>query len=79
MLQRASKGMKHTYGQIMMLVKKSVEMVNPQIFHIEDIVEAQVSFIAVPLKDNKHKIIVVLQLIALLDATFSQASYLLHM
>ena len=69
---------KHVWDlEITMLIKKSVETVNPQIFRVGDIVEAQVSFIAVPLKDNKHKMIVVLRSIALLDATFSQASYLL--
>jgi hypothetical protein len=52
---------------------KSVETVNPQIFRVGDIVEAQVSFIVVPLKDKKYKMIVVLRSIALLDATFSQA------
>ena len=52
--------------------KESMELVNPQIFRIGDIVEAQVSFIAVPLKDKKHKMIIVLCSIALLDATFSQ-------
>ena len=52
--------------------KESMEAVNPQIFRVGDIVEAQVSFIAVPLKDKKHKMIVVLWSIALLDATFSQ-------
>jgi hypothetical protein len=51
---------------------KSVETVNPQIFRVGDIVEAQVSFIAVPLKDSKYKLIVVLRSIALLNANFSQ-------
>jgi hypothetical protein len=45
---------------------------NPQTFRVGDVVEAQVSFIAAPLKDNKHKMIVVLRSIALLNATFSQ-------
>lgn len=51
---------------------KRVDVVNPQIFRVGDIVEAQVSFIAAPLKDNKHKMIIVLRSIALLDPTFSQ-------
>jgi hypothetical protein len=51
---------------------KSVETVNPQIFRVGDIVEAQVSFIAAPLKNKKYKMIVVLRSIALLDPTFSQ-------
>ncbi|KAF8815676.1 hypothetical protein BYT27DRAFT_7079376 [Phlegmacium glaucopus] len=37
-----------------------------------DIVEIQVSFIVVPLKDNKFKMIVVLRSITLLDPYFSQ-------
>ena len=49
-----------------------MEGVNPQIFRVGDIVKVQVSFITVPLKDNKHKMIVMLQSIALLDASFSQ-------
>ncbi|KAF8235860.1 hypothetical protein L208DRAFT_1254761, partial [Tricholoma matsutake] len=50
----------------------SVEMVNPQIFQVSDIVEAQVSFVVMLLKDNKYKMIVVLCSIALLDTRFSQ-------
>ena len=45
---------------------------NPQIFHVGDIVEAQVSFIVAPLKNKKFKMIVVLRSIALLNSTFSQ-------
>ena len=56
----------------MLTETKSVETVNPQIFRVGDIVEAQVSFIAVPLKDRKYKMIVVLRSIALLNANFSQ-------
>ncbi|KAF8805795.1 hypothetical protein BYT27DRAFT_7103684, partial [Phlegmacium glaucopus] len=43
-----------------------------KIFQIGDIVEIQVSFIVVPLKDNKFKMIVVLRSITLLDLYFSQ-------
>ena len=49
-----------------------METVNLQTFRVGDIVEAQVSFIAAPLKDNKHKMIVMLHSIALLNATLSQ-------
>lgn len=75
MLCGAEKGTKYTYSSRTNHItdeEKSVEVVNPQIFRVGDIVEAQVSFIAVPLKDNKYKMIVVLRSIALLDATFSQ-------
>ena len=51
---------------------QSMEAANPQIFRVGDIVEAQVSFIVVPIKANKHKMIVVLRSVALLDGTFSQ-------
>ena len=73
--RKAAKGMKSTYHlspNHNTDEERSMEAVNPQIFRIGDIVEAQVSFIAVPLKDKKHKMIVVLRSIALLDATFSQ-------
>ncbi|KAF8225745.1 hypothetical protein L208DRAFT_1076517, partial [Tricholoma matsutake] len=46
---------------------KRVEAVGPHIFRIRDIVEIQVSFIVVPLKDKKHKMIVMLRSIALLN------------
>ena len=51
---------------------ESVEAMNPQNFRIGDIIKAQISFIAVPLKDNKYKMIAVLQSIALLHASFTQ-------
>jgi hypothetical protein len=75
MLRGAAKGTKAhtTQSQITLLTRKqSVEAVNPQIFRVGDIVEAQVSFIAVPLKDKKYKMIVVLRSIALLNPSFSQ-------
>lgn len=75
MLRGAEKGTKDTYCSSTNPItdkETSVEGVNPQIFRVRDIVEAQVSFIAVPLKDNKYKMIVMLQSIALLDASFSQ-------
>ncbi|KAF8801842.1 hypothetical protein BYT27DRAFT_7226656 [Phlegmacium glaucopus] len=52
------------------------EPVGPEIFQIGDIAKIQVSFIAVPLKDNKHKMIVVLRSITLLDQYFSQIKLL---
>jgi hypothetical protein len=50
----------------------SIEPAAPHVFRIGDIVEIQVSFMIIPLKDNKHKMIVVLRSIALLDPHFSQ-------
>ncbi|KAF8239171.1 hypothetical protein L208DRAFT_1221489, partial [Tricholoma matsutake] len=46
---------------------KRVEAVEPHIFQISDIVEIQVSFIVVLLKDKKHKMIVVLRSITLFN------------
>ncbi|KAF8809428.1 hypothetical protein BYT27DRAFT_7094373, partial [Phlegmacium glaucopus] len=57
-------------------VHKSDKGTNRNI-RIGDIVKIQVSFIAVPLKDNKHKMIVVLRSITLLDQYFSQVRELL--
>ncbi|KAF8230255.1 hypothetical protein L208DRAFT_1282863, partial [Tricholoma matsutake] len=44
-----------------------------------DIVEIQVSFIVMLLKDNKHKMIIVLRSIALLNPHFSQVRMQIHM
>ncbi|KAF8235435.1 hypothetical protein L208DRAFT_1256878, partial [Tricholoma matsutake] len=49
-----------------------VEAASLHVFQIGDIVEIQVSFIIVPLKEGKNKMIVVLQSIALLNTIFSQ-------
>ncbi|KAF9465503.1 hypothetical protein BDZ94DRAFT_1307103 [Collybia nuda] len=46
----------------------------PEIFHLGDIVKIQVSFVVVPLKGDHHKMITVLQSIALLDGTFGQSA-----
>jgi hypothetical protein len=42
------------------------------VFDIGDIVEAQVSFIVVPLKGSNYKIQTVMHTIALLDSQFSK-------
>ncbi|KAF8234242.1 hypothetical protein L208DRAFT_1263024, partial [Tricholoma matsutake] len=49
-----------------------VEAVGLHIFQIRDIVKIQVSFIVVPLKVKKHKIIVMLRPIVLLNLHYSQ-------
>ena len=79
-LRGAAKGTKpRTKAENTILTKKkSVDMVNPQIFRIGDIVEAQISFIAAPVKNNKYKFIVVLRSIALLDPTFSQVGMVIN-
>ena len=44
----------------------------PQIFRVGDIVEAQISFIVVPLKGQNVKMLCVLHAIALLNENFTQ-------
>ncbi|KAF8969131.1 hypothetical protein BDZ97DRAFT_1915494 [Flammula alnicola] len=44
----------------------------PQIFQVGDIVEVQVSFIAIPMRDNKWKISTILRSISLFDGRFTQ-------
>ena len=44
----------------------------PQTFQIGDIVEVQASFIAVPIRDNKWKINMILRSISLFDGSFTQ-------
>ncbi|KAF8068805.1 hypothetical protein FPV67DRAFT_1414586, partial [Lyophyllum atratum] len=47
------------------------EPLRPQAFRIGDIVEIQVSFIVVPMKGERYKMMTVLRSIALIDGTFS--------
>ena len=70
--QQVRKKSANTYNRHTNNHRARVETVGPQIFRIGDIVEIQVSFIVVPLKHDKHKMIVVLRSIALLDPYFSQ-------
>lgn len=53
---------------------ESIEPTTPHSFRLGDLVEIQVSFIAVPLKDDKHKMIVILRSIALLNTVYSQVT-----
>ncbi|KAF9465631.1 hypothetical protein BDZ94DRAFT_1306973 [Collybia nuda] len=46
----------------------------PQTFRIGDIVEVQVSFVAVPLKGDQYKMLTILHSIALLDGSFGQSA-----
>ena len=44
----------------------------PQTFQVGDIVEVQVSFIAIPIRDNKWKISTILRSVKLFDGRFTQ-------
>jgi hypothetical protein len=46
----------------------------PALFRVGDIVEAQVSFVVIPLKDNKYKMVITLRALAILDASVTQVS-----
>jgi hypothetical protein len=46
----------------------SYRTINPMRFRIGDIVEAQISFIAIPLKNRQYKMLVVLRAITLIDS-----------
>ncbi|RDB30758.1 hypothetical protein Hypma_005840 [Hypsizygus marmoreus] len=48
--------------------------VGPQTFRVGDLVEVQLSFVVVPLKGDKYKMLAVLRSIALLDGQFRQVA-----
>lgn len=48
--------------------------IDPTKFRIGDIVEAQVSFTSVPLKEKKYKMIIVLRALTILDSTVVKVS-----
>ena len=50
--------------------------IKPVKFQIGDIVEAQVSIIAVPIRDKKMKTVMILRGLTLLDGSFSQVRFL---
>jgi hypothetical protein len=47
------------------------EKCEPQMFRVGDIVEVQLSFVGVPIKEKHRKMLVVLRSMALLDGQFS--------
>ena len=51
------------------------QAIGPQLIQIGDIVELQVSFIAVPIQDNKYRISTVLRSISLFNGQFSQVRH----
>jgi hypothetical protein len=55
-------------------IENSYNRATPQMFRLGDIVEAQMSFIAIPLRGQTFKMITVLHSIALIDSTFTQVS-----
>ena len=53
-------------------MRNSFRATGPQTFQLGDIVEVQVSFIAIPLRDKKWKISTVLRSISLFEGKFTQ-------
>lgn len=49
--------------------------VDPGRFRVGDIVEIQITIIAVPIRNNKFKMITQLRSLALLDGTFTDVSF----
>jgi hypothetical protein len=56
------------------LTSRRHETVGPQTFRTGDLVEIQVSFVVVPMKGERRKMITVLRSIALIDGDFRQVS-----
>jgi hypothetical protein len=54
------------------LTRTSFQATGPQIFQLGDIVEVQVSFVAIPLRGNKWKISTILRSISLFEGKFTQ-------
>lgn len=54
--------------------KNRYELATPQMFRLGDIVEIQISFIAIPLKTQVFKMTTVLHSVALIDSTFTRVS-----
>jgi len=50
------------------------EQCKPQVFRVGDIVEAQVSFVIIPVKGGRCKMLTVLQSLALIKGFFKKVS-----
>jgi len=48
------------------------DSVEPTVFQLGDIVEVQVSFVALPMRDNKARVCMILRSISLLEKEFTQ-------
>ncbi|KAF8230718.1 hypothetical protein L208DRAFT_1280606, partial [Tricholoma matsutake] len=49
---------------------------NPQLFHVSNIIQVQLSFVVIPVRGNNYKMLVVLHSMVLLDGTFSKVDTL---
>ena len=54
------------------------ETCEPQIFRVGDIVQAQLSFVVIPVKGRRRKMLTVLRSLALLDGKFAITLVCLH-
>ena len=60
-------------------MRTSFQSTGPQIFQLGDIVEVQVSFIAIPLRGSKWKISTILRSITLFEGKFTQVKNRAHL
>ena len=64
-----------TTSQHLRLTCKRFQAIRPQLIKNGDIVEVQISFIGIPIQDNKYRISTVLISISLFDGQFSQVRH----
>jgi len=57
---------------LMLTISIRYDTMKPQSYRVGDIVEVQLSFVVVPLRNQKYKLVNVLHSIALLEGRFSQ-------
>ena len=63
------------YSSLYRLTRYRFQAIGPQLIQNGDIVELQVSFIAVPVRENKYRISTVLRSISIFDGQFSQVRH----
>jgi hypothetical protein len=57
-----------------MLINNRYPPISPAAFREGDIVDAEVTFMLVPIRNDLHKLVAVLRSLTLLDATYTQVS-----
>jgi hypothetical protein len=67
------------YNILAMIFNDRFETVNPTQFRIGDIVEVQATIVAVPVRNNRFKMILQLRALALLDGTFTDVCHKSHL
>lgn len=68
----------HILVDYLLTPSRKFEEISPAKFRVGDIVQAQLSFIAVPTKRNKHMMRLVLRAISILDSSITNVRYILN-